>query len=105
MGWIYLILAGCFEVVGVTGMNKVIKNKNVQAYMILFTGFIFSFGFLSLAMRTLPLGLSYAVWTGIGTVGGTIVGMLYYGDSKDWRRILFIAMIVIAVMGLKLTSS
>jgi len=48
MAWLYLVLAGAFEVVGVTGMNKVIKDKNVQAYIVLFVGFIFSFSFLGL---------------------------------------------------------
>ncbi len=104
MAWMYLILAGAFEVVGVTGMNKVAKDKNVKSYMVLMLGFILSFGFLSLSMKTLPMGVSYAVWTGIGTVGGTIVGMLFYGEAKDWRRILFIGMIIVAVMGLKLTT-
>lgn len=104
MAWVYLILAGAFEVVGVTGMNKVAKDKNLQSYMVLFLGFILSFGFLSLAMNALPMGLSYAVWTGIGTVGGTIVGMLFYGESKDWKRISFIGLILIAVIGLKLTT-
>ncbi|MBM7650403.1 paired small multidrug resistance pump [Bacillus ectoiniformans] len=104
MAWVYLLLAGAFEVVGVTGMNKVVKDKDIRSYMILFLGFMLSFGFLNLAMKTLPLGLSYAVWTGIGTVGGTIIGMLFYGEAKDWKRILFIVMIVAAVAGLKLTS-
>ncbi|WP_368297997.1 multidrug efflux SMR transporter [Cytobacillus firmus] len=104
MAWVYLILAGVFEVVGVTGMNKVVKDKNLKAYLILFSGFICSFSLLSLAMQTLPAGTSYAVWTGIGTIGGTIVGMLFYGDAKDWRRILFIGLIVLAVIGLKTIS-
>ncbi|MEC0301198.1 DMT family transporter [Peribacillus frigoritolerans] len=104
MAWLYLVLAGAFEVVGVTGMNKVIKVKNLQSYIVLFMGFIISFGFLSLAMKTLPMGISYAVWTGIGTVGGVIIGMLFYGESKDWKRILFIGAILVAVVGLKLTS-
>lgn len=104
MDWIYLILAGCLEVFGVIGLNRVIKYKNIQSYMILFIGFILSFSFLALAMKTLPMGLSYAVWTGIGTVGGTIVGMLFYGESKDWKRMLFIGMILAAVIGLKMTS-
>lgn len=104
MEWIYLILAGGFEVVGVTGLNKVAKKNNLQAYVTLILGFLFSFSFLSLAMRTLPMGLSYAVWTGIGTIGGTLVGMFFYGESKDWKRMLFIAMIVAAVVGLKLTE-
>lgn len=104
MAWVYLILAGAFEVVGVTGMNKVAKDKSLQSYMVLFLGFIISFIFLSLAMRTLPMGISYAVWTGIGTVGGTIIGMLFYGESRDWKRILFIGLIIAAVVGLKLAS-
>ncbi|KOR80511.1 hypothetical protein AM232_20170 [Bacillus sp. FJAT-21352] len=104
MAWLYLVLAGAFEVVGVTGMNKVVKDKNLQSYIVLFMGFIISFGFLSLAMKTLPMGISYAVWTGIGTVGGVIIGMLFYGESKDWKRILFIWAILVAVVGLKLTS-
>jgi len=104
MSWVYLILAGAFEVVGVTGMNKVVKDKNLQAYLVLFLGFILSFSFLSLAMKALPAGTAYAVWTGIGTVGGTIIGMLFYGEAKDWRRILFIALIIVAVVGLKLTT-
>jgi paired small multidrug resistance pump len=104
MGWIYLLLAGGLVVIGVTVLNIVIKYKNLQSYMILFIGFILSFTFLALAMKTLPVGLSYAVWTGIGTIGGTIVGMVFYGESKDWKRILFIGMILAAVIGLKLTS-
>ncbi|MFC0469161.1 multidrug efflux SMR transporter [Halalkalibacter kiskunsagensis] len=104
MAWIYLILAGSFEVVGVTGMNKVAKDKNLQSYIVLILGFILSFCFLSLAMKTLPLGISYAVWTGIGTVGGVIIGMLFYGEARDWRRILFIGLIIVSIMGLKLTT-
>jgi paired small multidrug resistance pump len=104
MAWVYLILAGAFEVVGVTGMNKVAKDKRLQSYVVLILGFIISFIFLSLAMRTLPMGISYAVWTGIGTVGGTIIGMLFYGESRDWKRILFIGLIIAAVVGLKLAS-
>lgn len=104
MDWIYLILAGGFEVVAVAGMNKVNKHKNLQSYMILIIGCILSFTFLALAMKTLPIGLAYAVWTGIGTIGATIVGMLFYEESKDWKRMVFIGMILAAVIGLKLTS-
>lgn len=104
MAWVYLILAGCFEVLGVIGMNRVVKYKSLSSYIVLVAGFAVSFSLLGLAMRALPMGLSYAVWTGIGTVGGTLVGMLIYGESKDWKRIVFIAMIVAAVVGLKLTA-
>ncbi|OOM81068.1 multidrug resistance protein YkkD [Clostridium puniceum] len=104
MGWIFLILAGCCEVFGVDSMNRVAKYKSIQSYARLFIGFALSFTFLSLAMKTLPMGLSYAVWTGIGTVGGTLIGMLFYDESKDLKRILFIGMILVGVIGLKLTA-
>ena len=103
MAWIFLIFAGIFEVVGVTGMNQINREKNFKSYFILFVGFVISFSFLSLAMKSLPMGLSYAVWTGIGTIGGAIVGMMFYGESKDWKRILFIGFILATVVALKLT--
>ncbi|MGO1058937.1 DMT family transporter [Planococcus sp. FY231025] len=104
MAWVYLILAGGFEVLGVIGMNRAVKYKTISSYAVLVGGFAVSFSLLGLAMETLPMGMSYAVWTGIGTVGGTLVGMFMYGESKDWKRILFIAMILASVVGLKLTS-
>jgi Membrane transporters of cations and cationic drugs len=104
MAWIFLVLAGCFEVIGVDSMNRVVKYKNINSYVRLFAGFALSFTFLSLAMKSLPMGISYEVWTGIGTVGGTLVGMLVYGESKDFKRILFIGMILVGVIGLKLTA-
>ncbi|MBU3161638.1 multidrug efflux SMR transporter [Clostridium frigoris] len=104
MEWIFLIFSGCFEVIGVDSMNRVKKYKNIQSYIRLFAGFILSFIFLSLAMKALPMGLSYAIWTGIGTVGGTLVGMIFHGESMDFKRILCIGMILIGVIGLKLTT-
>nr|WP_194950242.1 SMR family transporter [Anoxybacillus flavithermus] len=73
-------------------------------YLYSTTGFLVSFSLLSIALSTLPMGIAYAVWTGIGTVGGTLVGMFVYGDAKDWKRILFIALIITAIVGLKLSS-
>lgn len=104
MAWVLLIIAGAFEVVGVIGLNKLLIEKSMNAFLIWCLGFIGSFGLLTLAMNTLPLGVSYAIWTGIGTIGGTIVGIVFYGESKDKKRFLFIGMIVVAVIGLKLTA-
>ena len=88
----------------INGLNKLLIEKSMKAFSIWCLGFIGSFGLLTLAMNTLPLGVSYAIWTGIGTIGGTIVGILFYGESKDKKRFLFIGMIVVAVIGLKLTA-
>ncbi|WP_166240168.1 DMT family transporter [Paenibacillus turpanensis] len=104
MAWLTLLIAGVFEVVGVLGMNRIKRDHDRKAYLLFFTGIIVSFGCLSLAMRTLPMGTAYAIWTGIGTVGGAVVGMLFFGESREWRRILFIGMVLAAAIGLKLTS-
>lgn len=104
MAWVSLICAGLFEMVGVTMINKWNKERTWQAMLFLILGFSASFFFLAISMQTLPMGTAYAIWTGIGASGGAIMGMLYYGESKDWRRILFIAMVLSAAIGLKLIS-
>lgn len=104
MAWISLIFAGVFEMLGVTMINKLHKDRNWQSLVLLIAGFGISFILLAFAMKTLPMGTAYAIWTGIGTAGGAISGMLLYGESKDWRRIVFIAMVLGAALGLKLVS-
>ena len=104
MAWIVLVVAGCVEVVGVIGMNKVTERKCFSSFAVLIVGFSLSFGLLSLALRTLPLGMSYAIWTGIGSVGATLVGMIFYGDSRSMKRILLIALVIVSIVGLKLIS-
>ncbi len=104
MAWISLILAGLFEMFGVAMINKLHKDRNWPSLLLLFIGFGSSFLFLAYAMKTLPMGTAYAIWTGIGASGGAIIGMLLYGESKDWRRVVFIAMVLGAAVGLKLVS-
>lgn len=104
MAWISLILAGLFEMFGVAMINKLHKDQNWQSLALLILGFGLSFIFLAYAMETLPMGTAYAIWTGIGASGGAILGMLLYGESRDWRRLIFIAMVLGAAVGLKLVS-
>jgi len=104
MAWASLVVAGLFEVVGVSMMNKLNQDRNWKSFLWVLLGFGASFLFLSLAMKTLPMGTAYAIWTGIGTSGGAVLGMLFYGESKDWKRIVFIVMILGAAVGLKLVS-
>lgn len=104
MAWISLVLAGMCEMLGVTLINKLHKDRNAKSLALLILGFGASFLFLSIAMETLPMGTAYAIWTGIGASGGAILGMLLYGESKDWKRLIFIAMILGAAVGLKLVS-
>ncbi len=102
MTWLALILAGCFEVVGVMGIAQVNQRPSFRSYLTLVGGFLLSFLFLSLAMKGIPMGTAYAVWTGIGTVGSTLVGMFIFGEPKEKARIVFIALVILAVAGLKL---
>ncbi|MES5893543.1 MULTISPECIES: multidrug efflux SMR transporter [Bacillus cereus group] len=104
MAWISLILAGLFEMFGVAMINKLHKDRNWQSLVFLILGFGLSFIFLAYAMETLPMGTAYAIWTGIGASGGAIIGMVLYDESKDWRRLVFIGMVLSAAIGLKLVS-
>jgi len=104
MAWISLILAGVFEMFGVAMINKLHKDRNWQSVLFLILGFGASFVFLAYSMKTLPMATAYAIWTGIGASGGAILGMLLYGESKDWRRLVFIGMVLSAAIGLKLVS-
>ncbi|OXS55834.1 QacE family quaternary ammonium compound efflux SMR transporter [Cohnella sp. CIP 111063] len=101
MAWVALVLAGMFEVVGVLAMNRLKQKKDKLSVLLLVLGFIVSFALLSVAMKTISMGTAYAVWTAIGTVGGTLVGMLLYGESRQPLRIFFLALVVAAVVGLK----
>jgi len=104
MAWISLVLAGLFEMFGVVMINKLHQERNWKSLSLLLLGFGASFIFLSYAMETLPMGTAYATWTGIGASGGAILGMLLFGEPKDWKRLVFIAMVLSAAVGLKLVS-
>ncbi|MDQ1143905.1 paired small multidrug resistance pump [Bacillus sp. SORGH_AS 510] len=104
MAWISLVLAGLCEMFGVVMINKLNKSRNWKSLALLILGFGASFLFLSYSMETLPMGTAYAIWTGIGASGGSILGMFLYGESKDWKRLIFIAMVLGAAIGLKLVS-
>ncbi|BDH60205.1 QacE family quaternary ammonium compound efflux SMR transporter [Lysinibacillus sp. PLM2] len=104
MDWIALILAGLFETFGVAMMNQLSIDRNWKPFVLLIVGFCISLFLLQYSMDTIPMGTAYAIWTGIGVVGGTIVGMLFYGESKNWKRVVYILMILIAAVGLKVVS-
>lgn len=104
MAWISLIIAGVLETFGVAMMNQYSISRSWKPLVFLFLGFGLSLMLLNYSMETIPMGTAYAIWTGIGIVGGTIVGMFIYSESKDWKRILCIIIILCASVGLKLVS-
>lgn len=104
MEWISLILAGLCEMAGVAMMNKYHNDRKWHSLLLLILGFGLSFFLLSYAMESISMGTAYAIWTGIGATGGAIIGMLFYGESKDWKRLLFIGIVLSATIGLKLAA-
>jgi len=105
MAWISLVLAGFCEVLGFMAMNRINRLRTLSSYLPLAIAFGASFSLLTYAMNTISMGTAYAIWTGIGTAGSAVVGMLLYGESREWRRFLFIGMILAGALGLKLLAS
>lgn len=101
MGWIYLIAAGIAEVIWAVGLKS--SDGFTRLWPIAWTLAValISFILLALAMKTLPLALSYTVCTGIGVVGTVLYGMVRYGEVRDLPRIFCIALILAGIIGLK----
>jgi quaternary ammonium compound-resistance protein SugE len=104
MAWIYLFVAGVFETAWAIGLKYSAGFTKLGPSIFTFVTMLISLYLLSLALRTLPVGTGYAVWTGIGAVGTAILGMLLFDESRAIARILCIILIVAGIVGLKLTS-
>lgn len=104
MAWAYLIIAGLLEVGWAVGLKYSEGFTRLWPSIGTVIGMILSFGFLSLALRTLPLGTAYAVWTGIGAVGTVLLGMLLFREPVEVMRLLCIGFIIAGVIGLRLVS-
>jgi len=104
MAWLYLVIAGILEVVWAMGMKQ--TEGFTRLWPSVFTlGFMgVSFYLLALAMRDLPAGTAYAVWTGIGAVGTVILGILWLGEPRDAARLICVSLILCGVIGLKVFS-
>ena len=105
MAWIYLFIAGFFEIGWAVGLKYTEGFTKLWPSVITIIGMILSFYFLSAAVKTIPIGTAYAIWTGIGAVGTAIFGMILFGESKEFIRLIFIFLIVIGIIGLKIFSN
>lgn len=105
MAWIYLTIAGLFEVVWAVGLKYSHGFTKLVPSLITLGGMIVSFYLLSLATKELPMGTAYAVWTGIGAVGTVLLGIFLFKEPVNVVRILFLCFIVIGILGLKFTSA
>lgn len=105
MEWIYLILAGILEIFWATCLKLSNGFTIIKFSILTVTGMIFSFLFLAQATKILPLGTSYAIWTGIGALGSVIVGIILFKESFTFTKILFASLLLIGIIGLKISSS
>jgi quaternary ammonium compound-resistance protein SugE len=105
MAWFYLLLAGFFETGFAVSLKLMDGHKNIPWVIVFYISIAFSLLFLSMAMKTIPIGTAYGVWTGIGTAGVVLVGYFFLGESMSVARAGFLLMLIIAIIGLKVSSS
>ncbi|VED54777.1 Quaternary ammonium compound-resistance protein sugE [Raoultella terrigena] len=104
MSWLILLIAGLLEVVWAVGLKYTHGFSRLIPSAITIVAMVVSMALLSWAMKTLPVGTAYAVWTGIGAVGAAIAGIVLLGESASPMRIASLACIVIGIIGLKLST-
>jgi quaternary ammonium compound-resistance protein SugE len=105
MAWIMLALAGLLEIGWAIGLKYTDGFTRLGPTVATVAAMVASLALLGLAVRTLPVGTAYAVWTGIGTVGTVLLGILLFGEPAEALRLLFMAMIVAGIVGLKMVTS
>lgn len=105
MAWVYLVLAGLLEVGWAVGLKYTDGFTRLVPSLLTGGAIVASMLLLSLAARTLPIGTAYAIWVGIGAVGTAVVGMVLFDEPRTAARLVCLALLVAALVGLKLTSS
>jgi len=105
MAWVFLFLAGLFEIGWAMGLKQTEGFTRLIPSVVTVGCMIVSLGLLGLALRSLPLGTAYAIWTGIGTVGTVIAGMMVHGEPASALRLGCITLIVAGIVGLKLAPA
>ena len=104
MSWIILVIAGLFEIGWAIGLKYTQGFTRLWPTLGTVGAMVISVGLLGVAMRELPVGTAYAVWTGIGAVGTVILGIVLFGDPANAARLVCVGLIVAGILGLKLTS-
>ena len=104
MAWLVLVVAGVFEVGWAVGLKYAEGFTRLWPTLGTIVAMIVSLGLLGLALRSLPLGTAYAIWTGVGTVGTALLGIALFHDAADPLRLACITLIVVGIIGLKLVT-
>mgnify|MGYP000920379064 FL=1 len=105
MSWIILFFAGLFEVGWAIGLKYTEGFTRPLPTVLTIAAMLISLGLLGLAMKELPLGTAYAIWTGVGAVGTVIAGIILFGESMALVRLISVALIVAGLIGLKVSAS
>lgn len=101
MDWVLLLIAGVLETGWAVGLKYTDGFTRLWPSVATIAAMVVSMGLLAYAVRTIPVGTGYAVWTGIGAVGTAIIGMVWLGESVAPSRLFFLALLVIGIFGLK----
>ena len=104
MHWFYLVVAGLLEICWAIGLKYTEGFTRPLPTVLTIMTMIASFSLLANALRVIPVGTGYAVWTGIGAVGTVIAGIVIFGEARDAMRLVFIAMIICGILGLRFAS-
>src|SRR5690625_1352553 len=102
MAWLYLVIASLGEIFGVMSINIYLQKKSMARLLLVVVTFTFGFIFLSMAIREIPMGTAYAIWTGLGAAGAVLMGILFFKEEANWKRLLFLTFIIAGAVGLKL---
>ena len=105
MAWFFLILAGILEAGWAIGLKHTQGFTRLFPSVLTIAGILASMYLLALAARTLPIGTAYTVWVGIGTVGTVILGIMLLGEPLSAGRLFFLILLIVAIIGLKLTAN
>jgi quaternary ammonium compound-resistance protein SugE len=105
LAWLLLFSAGCIEIVFALSLKYNDGFTKLWPSVITAISGAASFALLAWAIKTLPIGTAYAIWTGMGAVGVAIMGIILFKESMDWSRLLSISLVIIGIIGLKLTDN
>mgnify|MGYP002564301077 FL=1 len=105
MAWIYIIMAGLLEIVWVIGLKYSHGFTKIIPSIVTVVIIIFSFFLLSKALHSIPLGTGYAIFTGLGTVGTVVTGMLFLGETINPLKVFFMALMILGIIGIKVTPA
>ena len=105
LAWIYLLIAGLFEAAWAIGLKYTQGFTRLWPSVFTIIAMAISLYFLGLALKNLPVGIAYAVWTGIGAFVTAILGIILFGESVHFARIFFLFLLLVSIVGLKFTAS